>query len=192
MLKHWLFRLHSLTAAAAVAIAAISLISFLLPEEELFSISFFVVLPDVCTEPSDVCKKRLQYVQFDCYLCAMRSIYVIAPSKSTNWTDIIFFFSVSLSELPFPGVQEENRGCQKGIPESISGVPSEFSVQGKYLVDLFESTALCCSLCTRILNLNKQMWLLTLRMIKYVRKFSSSFRKGNYPYSTSCDGNMKT
>lgn len=27
-------------------------------------------------------------------------------------------------------VQEENRGCQKGIPESISGVPSEFSVQG--------------------------------------------------------------
>lgn len=96
MLKHWLFRLHSLTAAAAVAIAAISLISFLLPEEELFSISFFVVLPDVCTEPSDVCKKRLQYVQFDCYLCAMRSIYVIAPSKSTNWTDIIFF-SLSLS-----------------------------------------------------------------------------------------------
>lgn len=27
-------------------------------------------------------------------------------------------------------VQEENRGCQKGIPESISGIPSEFSVQG--------------------------------------------------------------
>lgn len=27
-------------------------------------------------------------------------------------------------------VQEENRGCQKGIPKSISSVPSEFSVQG--------------------------------------------------------------
>lgn len=27
-------------------------------------------------------------------------------------------------------VQEENRGCQKGIPKSFSSVPSEFSVQG--------------------------------------------------------------
>lgn len=92
----------SLTIAASTA--AISLISFLLLEEELFSISFFLFC--LCL--------------FDCYLCYL-----------CYYTEL---YSHRLRVFPFPGVQEENRGCQKGIPKSISSVPSEFSVQGKKLI----------------------------------------------------------